>query len=55
MCVERIRRRLMRWMVEPEIAGITGPGERAMETTLAWEGLLPVARMIVVRLGEDAR
>jgi len=55
MQVKRVRRRLMRGLVEPEIAGITDPGERAMETTLAWDGLLPVARMIVARLREDAR
>jgi len=55
MQVKRVRRRLMRGLVEPEIAGITDPGERAMETTLAWDGLLPVVRMIVARLREDAR
>jgi len=55
MRVERVRRQLMRGLVEPEIAGITDPDERAAEATLAWQGLLPVARMIVARLREDAR
>ena len=49
MRVERVRRRLMRWIVEPEIAGIPDIGERAEEAALAWDGLLPVARMIVAR------
>jgi DNA primase len=55
MHAERVRRRLMRWMVEPEIAGITAPDERAVEARLAWDGLLPVAWMIVARLQENAR
>ena len=55
MQVKRVRRRLMRGLVEPEIAGITDPYERAAEATLAWDGLLPAARMIVARLREDAR
>jgi DNA primase len=49
MRVERVRRRLMRWMVAPEIAGIPDPDERAEEAALAWDGLLPVAQMIVTR------
>ena len=55
MRVGRVRRRLMRWLVEPEIAGIPDPDERAAEAALAWDGLLPVARMIVARVREDAR
>jgi len=55
MQVKRVRRRLMRGLVEPEIAGITDPGERAAEAALAWDVLLPVAQMIVARLREDAR
>ncbi len=55
MRVGRVRRRLMRWLVEPEIASIPDPDERAAEATLAWDGLLPVARMIVARMQEDVR
>ena len=55
MRVERVRCRLMRGLVEPEVAGITDPGERAAEATLAWDRLLPVAQMIVACLREDAR
>jgi len=55
MRAERVRHRLMRWLVEPEIAGITDLDERAAEATLAWDRLLPVAQMIVARLREDAR
>jgi hypothetical protein len=55
MRVERIRRRLMRWIVEPEIAGIPDSGERAAEAALAWDALLPVAKMMVARLREDVR
>ena len=55
MRVERVRRRLMRGLVEPEVAGITNPDERAAEAALAWDRLLPVAQMIVACLREDAR
>ena len=55
MRIERVRRRLMRWIVSPEIAGIPDPEERATEAALAWDGLLPIARMMVAHLREDAR
>jgi hypothetical protein len=54
MRVERVRRRLMRWLVEPEIAGIPEPGERAAEATLAWDRL-SIAQIIVARVRENAR
>lgn len=55
MRVERVRRRLMRWVVEPEISNIPNPDERATEAAQAWEALEPVARMMVAHLREDAR
>jgi DNA primase len=54
MRVARIQRRLMRWMVASEIAGIADPDERLAEATLVWEGILPVAQTMVAHLREDA-
>ena len=55
MCVERVRQQLMRWIAAPQIVGIPNLDERAAEAALAWDGLLPVAQMLVARTREGHR
>jgi len=55
MRVERVRQRLMRWIAASELAGIPNLDERAEVAALAWDGLLPVAQILVARPPEGAR
>ena len=50
MRVERVRRRLMRWVVCPELETIPDSEERESEADIAWRNLLPIARQIVSRV-----
>jgi hypothetical protein len=55
MRVRRVRRRLMRGIVAPEIETIPDPDERAREADVAWRELEPVARQMVAHVRDEAR